>query len=130
MTLVGEVDSCEIFVNCYPAVAPAVQAGVRHSNVRTGCRRMACCLSTSEFGVALCFSATVVIDPPCELFCLGLHEVFWDDVAARLRGRLGFLVFRAVVCDGALEGFKNPGEDTAARWVSFVRYPGGLPAEI
>ena len=68
MTLVGDVDSCENFVNCYPVVAPAVQAGVRHSDVRTSCKRLACCLSTNEFGVALRFSATVVNEPPCEVF--------------------------------------------------------------
>ena len=66
MTLMGEIGSCENFVNCYPVVAPGVQAGIRHSDVQMGCRRMACNLSTNE------------------LLYLGLHEVFWDDVAARL----------------------------------------------
>ena len=48
MTLMGEIGSCENFVNCYPVVAPAVQAGIRHSDVQMGCRRMACNLSTNE----------------------------------------------------------------------------------
>ena len=71
MTLIGEIGSCESFVNCYPVVAPAVQAGIRHSDVQTGCRRMACNLSWlpvfEQSSVASHF-AVVVFFIRCEPF--------------------------------------------------------------